>query len=254
MLPVHRTKNSVFNYTEIPAGYYYDVMLSGHAVQIFWHQEKFREVANILKTAGARKVLDFGCGPGSFLSILANEVPGIDAVGVDIASPQIEFAAKNIAAKHPGNIRFQLLDAERLPYPDGSFDAVTCIEVIEHIHPFLAAKILAEARRVLKPDGVFVLTTPNYRSLWPLIEWALEKASPVKYHDQHISKFTPNSLVKFLEACGFEATGINSIFVFAPFVNAVSKTLAKILHGWEVKLRPLVGSLLIVRAKPIREL
>jgi ubiquinone/menaquinone biosynthesis C-methylase UbiE len=254
MLPVHRTKNSVFNYTEIPAGYYYEVMLNGHAIQRFWHREKFFEVAKLVKASGAKKVLDFGCGPGSFLAVLGEAVPGVEAIGVDIASPQIEFAGKNIAAKFPGNIKFQLLSGERLPFPDASFDAVTCIEVIEHIHPFLAAKILAEARRVLKPDGIFVLTTPNYRSFWPLIEWLLERASPVKYHDQHISKFTPNSLVKFLEACGFEAINVNSIFVAAPFLNGISKGLAQFLHRIEVRLRPLIGSLLIVQAKPMHDL
>lgn len=254
MLPIHRTKNSVFNYTEIPAGYYYEMMLKGHAVQRFWHREKFMEVAKLVQAGGAKKVLDFGCGPGSFLAVLGEAVPGVDATGVDIASPQIDFAVKNIATKFPGNIRFQLLNGEKLPYPDATFDAVTCIEVIEHIHPFLAAKILAEARRVLKPEGTFILTTPNYRSFWPLIEWVLEKASPVKYHDQHISKFTPNSLVKFLESCGFEATGINSIFVAAPFVNAVSGGLAHFLHRFEVRLRPLIGSLLILQARPIRDM
>lgn len=254
MLPIHRTKNSVFNYSEIPAGYYYEVMLKGHAIQRFWHREKFLEVAKLVKSSGAKTVLDFGCGPGSFLAVLGETVPGIQALGVDIASPQIEFAGRNIAAKFPGNIKFQLLDGEKLPYSDASFDAVTCIEVIEHIHPFLAAKILAEARRVLKPDGIFILTTPNYRSFWPMIEWLLERASPVKYHEQHISKFTPNSLVKFLETCGFEATGINSIFVAAPFVNALSGSLAQLLHRMEVKLRPLVGSLLILQAKPFRDI
>ncbi|MGZ3713285.1 MAG: class I SAM-dependent methyltransferase [Bdellovibrionota bacterium] len=253
MLPIHRTQNSVFNYTDIPAGYYYEVMLNGHAVQRFWHREKFMEVAKLVKNAGAKTVLDFGCGPGSFLAVLGETVPGVQAIGVDIASPQIDFAGKNIASKFPGNIKFQLLNGEKLPYADASFDAVTCIEVIEHIHPFLAAKILAEARRVLKPDGIFVLTTPNYRSFWPMIEWLLERASPVKYHDQHISKFTPNSLVKFLETCGFEISGINSIFVTAPFLNPFSKALAQVVHRFEVKLRPLIGSLLIVQAKPFHE-
>lgn len=253
MLPLHRTKTSVFNYSEIPAGYYYEMMISGHAVQRFWHREKFLEVARLVNEGGARKILDVGCGPGSFLSVLAEAHPELEAVGVDIASPQIDFAREKVASRFP-KIGFELLQNERLPFPDNSFDAVTCIEVVEHIHPFLAAKILSEIRRVLKPEGFFVITTPNYRSLWPLIEFLLERASPVKYHDQHINKFTPNSLIKFLETCGFETAGINSIFVAAPFLNAISGKLASAAHKMERHMRPLAGSLLVVKARPIRDI
>jgi ubiquinone/menaquinone biosynthesis C-methylase UbiE len=229
------------------------MMVRGHAVQRFWHRHKFLEVARLIQAGGAKNILDFGCGPGSFLSVLGEAHPEIHGVGVDIASPQIEFAREKVGKAFP-NIRFELLHDDRLPFPDASFDAVTCIEVVEHIHPFLAAKILSEIRRVLRPDGYVVLTTPNYRSLWPLIEFLLERASPVKYHEQHISKFTPNSLVKFMETCGFEATSLKSIFITAPFLNALSRRLASAVHRVEMKFRPLFGSLLVVQAKPIREI
>lgn len=250
MLPLHRSKASVFNYSDIPAGYYYQVMLNGHAVQRFWHREKFAEVAKLVARSGAKNILDIGCGPGSFLSVLAELHPEVAATGTDIASPQIEFAIQHVSPKHP-NVKFQLLNGESLPYPDHSFDAVTSIEVVEHIHPFLAAKILAEARRVLRPGGKLIITTPNYRSFWPLIEWLLERASPVKYHEQHISKFTPNSLVKFLETCGFETRAVNSIFISAPFLAPFSRKLAAMVHRFEVGFRPLMGSLLVVEASPI---
>src|SRR5689334_6779951 len=77
MLPIHRYQTSVFNYDEIPAGYYYQAMVSGSATQRFWHRKKFSRVADFVRDG--ETVLDLGCGPGSFLSILAERYPSVRA-------------------------------------------------------------------------------------------------------------------------------------------------------------------------------
>lgn len=250
MLPLHRVKATVFNYEEIPAGYYFKVMNEGSAPQRFWHKYKFREIARRIPKDS--HVLDFGCGPGSFLHILKTERPDLTAVGVDIAGRQIAFAQENVATSDE---KFSFVQVEeekvKLPFASGTFDVVTSIEVIEHVHPYLAMQILAEARRVLKSDGKIIVTTPNYRSLWPLIEYLLEKLSPVKYHDQHISKFTPNALVKVMESSGFEVKDLNSLFVIAPFTAAISKRMAGGLHGLEKSFKHLLGSLLVVEGEKL---
>ena len=55
------------------------------------------------------------------------------------------------------------MNAPHLPFADGSFDGVACVEGIEHIENFFA--LIRELRRILKPDGVLVLTTPNMNKL-----------------------------------------------------------------------------------------
>ena len=60
------------------------------------------------------------------------------------------------------------------------------IELIEHLPPADARRLLAEARGMLSPQGRLVVTTPNYRSLWPLIEWGLNRVSRVSYEQQRI--------------------------------------------------------------------
>jgi ubiquinone/menaquinone biosynthesis C-methylase UbiE len=250
MFPIHKARASVFNYDDIPAGYYFQVMAKGSGVQRFWHRKKFEEVAK--KIGKSDRLLDIGCGPGSFLFVVGQIKPDVQAVGVDVASRQIEFAIKNVQSQFKqGNISFQKLKSDdvKLPFPDESFDKVTCIEVIEHIHPHLAMKLLEEARRVLKPTGRLTVTTPNYRSLWPLIEFALELLSPVKYHEQHISKFTPNAFAKFLEAAGYEIKNFSTIFIVAPFFMTISPPLARFLHRIERKLPLLLGSLLMAECK-----
>ena len=245
MLPVYQSQLSVFNYDSIPPGYYYQAMLTGRPSQRFWHRKKFESVAAMILPSS--KVLDLGCGPGSFLSILGKK-DGVFGVGLDIASSQIKFARETIQPMFPaGQLQFIAVEPGqyKLPFPDHSFDAVTCIEVIEHIHPFLAAEWLREARRVLRPTGRMLVTTPNYRSLWPIFEMGLERLGPVQYHDQHISRFTPNSLVKFMEAAGFELVDISSIFVVAPFLAEISLGLAEFCHRIEHPSFLKIGSLLV---------
>ena len=251
MFPIHTVRTSVFNYDEIPPGYYFKAMQGGSAVQRFWHRTKFQAVADLIRDG--ERVLDMGCGPGSFLYVLGESRPHVSAVGVDIASGQIEFAKSEIQARYPdGRISFKALPPGNVPqlgFEPASFDTVTCIEVIEHLHPQLAMRLLQEAFKVLKPEGRLIITTPNYRSLWPIIEWALEKLSPVKYHEQHISKFTPNAFVKFLEAAAFELIELETIFILSPFLNAFSSNLARGLYGVERKLPFRAGSLLVAECK-----
>ncbi len=252
MFPLYYSEFSVFNYHQIPAGYYYQVMKTGAAAQRFWHREKFMAVARTIKDGS--RVLDFGCGPGSFLDVLGENFPKLTAVGVDQATNQIEFASQNIAPKHgPDRIRFQALAESDpgLPFEDGAFDQVTIIEVVEHIHPYYTNAILREALRVLKPTGKLVVTSPNYRSLWPLIEKILEKLSPVKYHDQHINKLTPNSALKIVESAGFKVDSVKTIFIIAPFLSGISEKLARWFYALEKRFFPRLGSLLILEARPL---
>ena len=123
--------------------------------------------------------------------------------------------------------------------------------MIEHLHPAIAHRFLREARRLLKPGGRLILTTPNYRSLWPLIEVVLERMSPVKYHEQHINKFTPSSLVKFVESGGFEIQAVSTIFISAPFLAPISVALADAVHRIETAVQLHAGSLLVVEATPL---
>lgn len=253
MLPLYKTPTHVFNYDEIPPGYYYEKMLNGSPSQRFWHQHKFLKVAEKIKDG--ERVLDLGCGPGSFISILARSHPQVSVVGLDIASSQIEFARKFIEPQFGNRVSFKCYEPQSfdLPFESNQFDVVTSIEVIEHVHPYLAYRILQDAKRVLKANGKILLTTPNYRSFWPLLEWILEKVSPVKYHSQHINKFTPNSLVKFIESMGLELVSLETLFIISPFLAGIQPKIAKFILNLERKIRGRFGSLLISESKILKQ-
>jgi SAM-dependent methyltransferase len=101
--------------------------------------------------AGARRVLDLGCGEGQ-IARLALDKGAQHVVGIDGSAAQIAEAARR--AGGPAYLRGR---AERLPFPAGSFDAVVTCLVLEHLADLDAA--LDEVARVLAPGGRFVLFT-----------------------------------------------------------------------------------------------
>src|ERR1700704_2743783 len=112
-----------------------------------------KHIPSLKLRAGAR-VLDAPCGAGALCQALAKS--GFDAWGADVDP---ECGAQSLL-----NGRFLTADFNRhLPCPDSSFDAVFCVEGIEHLEDRYA--FLREAWRVLRPDGALVLTTPNIVSL-----------------------------------------------------------------------------------------
>ena len=109
-----------------------------------------------LRAGGA--VLDVGCGSG----LVADRILDRDAwyVGTDFGGHHIEYAAKRFRdADGPLRLSFARCDGELLPFPPSVFDVVVMSEVIEHLmRPQLA---VWEVARVLRPGGVFVMTTNN---------------------------------------------------------------------------------------------
>jgi SAM-dependent methyltransferase len=101
-----------------------------------------------------KSAIDLGCGVGYGAYLLAKVVRSI--VGVDLSKEAIAHAAESYQAP---NLHFEVGNVASLPYKDGSFEAAVSFEVIEHMeHP---EELVLEAKRLLKKDGVFVVSTPN---------------------------------------------------------------------------------------------
>jgi len=110
-----------------------------------------RDIASLLASHPAGSLLDVGCGTG-FLAELLAPSGRFAYTGLDLSEGMIRAArAKNI----PGAV-FRQGTADRLPFPDGAFDVVVCSQSFHH-YP-RQDEAMREARRVLAPGGLYVLS------------------------------------------------------------------------------------------------
>ncbi len=115
-----------------------------------WHRYHY-----LLPVAAGRRVLDVACGAGYGSALLRQTAATVH--GVDISAEAIAHARGLYAAD--ANLQFSEASCTALPFADGSFDLVVSFETIEHIEA--QAAFLDEVRRVLTPEGVFVVSSPN---------------------------------------------------------------------------------------------
>ena len=112
------------------------------------------------RVGGDGPILEVGCGTGGLLVALARR--GISVEGVDIAARWLVVARRRLDDAGL-NVPLLAANADRLPYPDGSFATVVADSLIEHCNDPAAA--LGEWRRVLRPGGRLILWSPNRTSL-----------------------------------------------------------------------------------------
>lgn len=104
--------------------------------------------------AGTGLLLDAGCGTGNLLKAIRERYPSMSLHGIDFSRSMLERAAVKIPDVKLGQAD---LNAS-LPYPDGCFDVVTCINVLYAVAE--PKETLEELRRVLKPGGVLIVSSP----------------------------------------------------------------------------------------------
>jgi 2-polyprenyl-3-methyl-5-hydroxy-6-metoxy-1,4-benzoquinol methylase len=237
---------NAYQYSAIPAGFYDRVYREGSQVRRFWHRYKFQCVSEMIP-AGARSLLDVACGPGSLMSVARQT--GLQRFGTDVAREQINYAAKEYG---DSATRFCVSRLPDLPFFDESVDVVTLVEILEHLPAPEVRASLAEVFRLLRPGGTLILTTPNFRSLWPLLEVVVNRLGGISYAEQHISRFNPTSARQVIEEAGFAVTQVSSFFTVAPFATALSWRLGVKLHQWERRWVRGTGALILASAtKPV---
>ncbi|MBS1302941.1 bifunctional 2-polyprenyl-6-hydroxyphenol methylase/3-demethylubiquinol 3-O-methyltransferase UbiG [Loktanella sp. SALINAS62] len=103
-----------------------------------------------------KTVMDLGCAGGFMAEALAQR--GATVTGIDPATEAIN-AARAHARETGLHIGYDVGVGEALPYDDASFDAVVCVDVLEHVADL--PKVLAEVTRTLRPGGMFLFDTIN---------------------------------------------------------------------------------------------
>lgn len=150
-----------------------------------------RNTFKFIKGLISRKwqILDIGCRDGMWLNMLKN-AKFKNLRGIDISKKALEMASKKGHNVTRG-------DAQNLPFPDEEFNFVSIIHTLEHCPEPL--KVLAEIKRVLKPNGRILVVVP------------LQKKEPVPTVWAHYYCFsTPKEVIKMLVDSGFKKIKVNS--------------------------------------------
>ena len=226
---VEQMKNSFVDYERKA----YDSKLFA---QRHWHRKRIAETLSAL--GHSERLLDLGCGS----ALLAERADANFIVGADVDK---ETLIINNRRDFGRIIHFVVADATTLPFRDGSFDAVSSSEVIEHVRN--PERMIEDVSRVLAPGGRAVITTPSYRSLWFFIEklWSM-RARSRDYVECHVSHFTKSSLIETIEKGGLRVTESRTIHALV-----MLHPLMKTLLGWLDNLlaRAGFGVVVIVSAR-----
>jgi ubiquinone/menaquinone biosynthesis C-methylase UbiE len=192
-----------------------------------------------LSSLRGHRLLDFGCGSGVYTVKLA---VGFDEVcGVDVEERRLDLA-RDRAVAAGRSIDFRLANS-KLPWPDGHFDVVTMIEVLEHVADEELA--LSEIRRVLSADGRFFISVPNRlfplelhslrvrgRAVNPRMMPFLPWVPPAHSHFSEARSYTYRSIRMRLLSMGFAVSapeyvmpGFESSTSLGRFVNPITSAV-----------------------------
>lgn len=164
----------------------------GVAQENYWFRR--HEAAYEWVDARAATVLEVGCGEGYGTALLARHARSV--LGIDYDTMTVAHAART----YP-QARFVGANLAALPVRTGSVDLLATLQVIEHVWDH--REFLAECRRVLRPDGALVLTTPNRLTFSPGLD------APV--NPFHTWEFVADELTSLLPACGFELSFVGGL-------------------------------------------
>lgn len=176
--------------------------------------DRHRKVLEVFSRYKFQRILDIGCGDGNFTVLIKKVCNANEVYGVEISETGVKMAEKKGIKAIKLNV-----DEEDLPFEDEYFDAVFAGEVIEHLYD--PDHFLDEVYRVLKPNGLLVITTPNLASIHNRIALLLgyqpySMSVSTRYligylkysHDcsvvDHIRHFTLRSLEELLKKHGFK--------------------------------------------------
>lgn len=230
----------------IPGSYQYEAYKNGICFQKSWHMLKYKRALHLLDLKTTNKVLDAACGSGVLTNLIA-ERDVVQITGVDFSEASIIFCREKYSRQ---NLDFIKLDLQQKYFAEHSFDKIVMLEVIEHLSPDTAETVLRNLLFYLKPGGSLIISTPNNKSLWPVIEFMLDtfRLTPKMKDEQHVKLYSRKTLKYLMEKAGFMVAKSELSHFVAPWISFLGLIVSEKMDHIENKIKFLPGSLLFVVA------
>lgn len=172
----------------------------------------FPRFEKIEKLVSRKRMLDIGCANGAFLK--AADERGWRTQGIELRQKSIEIARNN-------GIEVLTKPLDELNLPAKSYSAVTMWQVVEHLPDPIT--VLKDCHRILQPDGILAISTPNLKS----IGWMLLKDSwPAVDPSAHPHLFSPTSLSLLLGNCGFIRCHLETLDILPASIKLLKRKLS----------------------------
>jgi ubiquinone/menaquinone biosynthesis C-methylase UbiE len=183
----------------VPPNWYHE-SLKVDPLQRYWHRRRFEEIGKLTEPVKG-DVLDVGSADGMFSKVILEKTKAKKLIGIDVLKSSVDWANKHWKSK---KMEFRVGDAHKLKFDSNTFDAVFCMEVLEHVHKPI--KALKEFKRVLKKGGYGVFLVPSDSFLFKAIWWLWLNFYPRGWvwQDTHIQTYKNNFLPEICRKAGFK--------------------------------------------------
>jgi len=162
------------------------------------------------------RLLDVACGSGRFIQQLTQAFPAMPMVGCDLSEAYLAEARRFLTSRR--NASFEFANAEALPFEAESFDIVTCVYLYHELPREVRRRVTANAARVLKPGGIFVLVDSLQWGDTEVYDGLLE-AFPQRFHEPYYLDYLDDHLEG--PSGVLAGAGLSTIESFPAFLSKV---------------------------------
>lgn len=166
--------------------------------QKLWHYWRFKNIGKLIEPTEG-KILDVGCADGTMTKFILERSKASLVVGIDALQGSVDYAQKRFKSR---KLKFLVADAEKLPFEKGEFEAVFCLDSIEHF--FEPEKAMRGMWRVLKKDGYLVILVHTNSPLFRIIWFIWENTRGWVWKGTHVHNFSGRKLCNLVRDTGFE--------------------------------------------------
>jgi ubiquinone/menaquinone biosynthesis C-methylase UbiE len=192
-------------------------------------RDQWANVRNLIEPYENQRILDIGCGSGKYATVMSHTAY---PTAIDFSPVAMQAAKQTVREQgKPENAFLIQSRGEVLPFKDGVFDKVTALDFVEHINQQEYHTLLVEIFRVLKPNGMLCIYTPNKTYF---VEFVYKLIFGRPYYPQHFGLKTASELTEPMKQIGYQVVGLSSQPNYLPGLRQFERVFMRV---------PVVGQL-----------